>query len=104
LPLCLEAGNDLPRVHPRFDNLQGYAAPYGRLLLGHEDHAKAPLADLLKQLVWADLTAGTFRERPFASRVRRRRRAFKEASRVGLGGEHPLNSATEAVVDRTSVV
>ena len=35
----------------------------GLLLLGHIDHPAAPLADLLEQLVMADLAAGLFHQR-----------------------------------------
>jgi hypothetical protein len=41
LPLGLEAGDDLPRVHPRLDNLEGHLALDGGGLLGNEDDAEA---------------------------------------------------------------
>ncbi len=60
LPLGLEAGDDLPGVHARLDDLQGDFA-FDRLLLhGHVDHAHAAVADLVDQLVAADLHAGLF--------------------------------------------
>ena len=59
LPLGLEAGDDLPRVHARLDDLQR-DGPLDRLgLLGHEHDAHAAFADLLQQLVRADDRAGT---------------------------------------------
>ena len=60
LPLGLEAGDHLPAVHARLDDLQRDAAADRLLLLGHIDDAHAPFADLLQQLVRADLRAGTF--------------------------------------------
>ena len=48
LPLGLEAGDHLPRVHARLDDLER-DRPLDRLgLLGHEDHAHAAFADLLQ--------------------------------------------------------
>ena len=81
LPLGLEAGDDLPGVHARLDDLQRDLAADGVLLLGHEDDAEAALADLLQQLVAADdradalgrrgevagrADAGCFHQRPCA--------------------------------------
>ena len=54
LPLGLEAGDDLPGVHARLDDLQATLRRTGCGLLGHEDHAEAALADLLQQLVRPD--------------------------------------------------
>ena len=48
------------RVHARLDDLQRDAAADRLGLLGDIDHAHAPFADLLQQLVAADLRAGTF--------------------------------------------
>ena len=45
-------------VHARLDDLQRHLAADRLVLLGHEDHAHAPFADLLQQLVRADLRAG----------------------------------------------
>lgn len=60
LTLRLEAGNDLPRVHPELDDLERHA-PTDRLrLLRHEHGAEAPFANLLQHLVGADLCAGPF--------------------------------------------
>ena len=58
LPLGLEAGDHLPGVHARLDDLQR-DRPLDRLgLLGHEDDAHAAFADLLQELVGADDRAG----------------------------------------------
>ena len=62
LPLGLEAGDHLAGVHARLDDLQGHLAADRLLLLGHVDHAHAPFADLLQQLVAADDRAGAFGE------------------------------------------
>ncbi len=60
LPLGLEAGNHLARVHAGLEHLEGDLAAHRLRLLGHEDDAEAALADLLQQLVGADDRAGTF--------------------------------------------
>ena len=58
LPLGLEAGDHLPRVHAGLDDLER-DRPLDRLgLLGHEHDAHAAFADLLQQLVGADDRAG----------------------------------------------
>jgi hypothetical protein len=48
LPLGLEAGDHLPAVHPRLDDLEGDLALDGLGLLGHENGAHAAFADLLQ--------------------------------------------------------
>ena len=60
LPLRLEAGDDVARVHARLDDLQGHLAANGVLLLGDEDQAHPSLADLLHQLIGADQCARAF--------------------------------------------
>jgi hypothetical protein len=62
LPLRLEAGDDLVRVHAGLEHLQGHLAAHRLLLLGHEDHTEATFADLLQQLVGADDRAGPLRD------------------------------------------
>ncbi len=57
LALGLEAGEDLPGVHPGLDDLEGDHARDGLALLGHPDAAEAALADLLAQRVGADHVA-----------------------------------------------
>ena len=54
LPFGLEAGDDLSGVHAWLDDFQSDLAANRRMLLGHEDDAKAALAELLQQLVRAD--------------------------------------------------
>jgi hypothetical protein len=58
LPLGLEAGDHLIRVHPRLDDLQRDPAAHGQSLLSRVDDAHAALADLFHQLVGADHRAG----------------------------------------------
>src|ERR1017187_9591166 len=58
LPLGLEPGDHLPRVHARLDDLKGHP-PFDRLLLvGHPHNAESAPPDLLQQLVGADPRAG----------------------------------------------
>ena len=54
LPLGFEAGDHLPGVHARLDDLQRDRALDRLGLLGHEHDAHAAFADLLQQLVGAD--------------------------------------------------
>ena len=54
LPLLLEAGNHLPGIHPKLDDLQGHLTPDGPLLLSHPHYAEAAFSEPLQQLVVAD--------------------------------------------------
>ncbi len=58
LPFGLEAGDHLFGVHAELDDLERDPAAHRLLLLGHIDHAATALADLLAELVMADLVAG----------------------------------------------
>ena len=60
LPLGLEAGDHLPTVHARLDDLERDLALDRPGLLGHEDDTHSPFADLLQQLVGADHGAWAF--------------------------------------------
>jgi hypothetical protein len=60
LPLRLEPGEDLGRVHAGLDDLEGDGAANRFRLLGHEDDAHAPLANPLEQLVGPDLPVRRF--------------------------------------------
>ena len=55
LPLGFEAGDDLARVHARLDELSATGRLTGCCLLGDPDRPHAAFADLLQQLVRADL-------------------------------------------------
>ena len=63
LPLGLESGDDLGRVHAGLDDRESDAAPHRLLLLGHVDDAHAALADLLQELEGAQTRAGVFHRR-----------------------------------------
>ena len=63
LPLGLEPGDNLPRVHAELDHLQGHLTFYRLLLLGHPHRAAAALANLFDQFVAADHGAGRFGRR-----------------------------------------
>ncbi|HVK17369.1 MAG TPA: protein kinase, partial [Fimbriiglobus sp.] len=68
LPLGLEPGQHLPRVHAGLDQLE-CDQPLDRLgLLRHPDAAHAALADRLDQLVRADDRAGPFGDRRVGAR------------------------------------
>ena len=64
LALGLEAGDHLPGVHARLEDLEGHLTAHRLLLLGHEHQAEAAFADLLQQLVGTD-----DRARPFPDRL-----------------------------------
>ena len=88
LPLGLEPGDHLPRVHPRLEHLQRDLAADRLGLLGHVDDAEPALADLLQQLVRADRpspgpSAGG---RGRSGRVRGRRPAGPGSLRPGCRG------------------
>ena len=97
LPLGLEAGDHLPRVHARLEDLQGHLAADRLRLLGHEDDAEAAFADLLQQLVRADHRAGAFGDRRLIDGGSRRRAALAAMDaahrHVGLKELHSTRSA-----------
>jgi hypothetical protein len=64
LTLGLEPGDYLTRIHARLDDFERHHAVDGLPLLGHEDDAKAALADWFHESVRAD--QGTS---PFASKL-----------------------------------
>ena len=61
LPLLLETGDHLPRIHPQLDDLQRHAPPHRPLLLRHPNRPKATLAKLLDQPVSPDALARRLR-------------------------------------------
>src|SRR5262245_31101527 len=77
LPLRLEPGQDLGGVQAGLDDLEGDLAAHGLFLLGHVDDPHAALADLLQQLVGADLAA-----RAHAFRLIRLRPLWQEGRAV----------------------
>ena len=54
MPLSLEAGQDLPRIHARLKDLQRHLAADGLFLLGQVDNAESALPQDAEQLVGAD--------------------------------------------------
>ena len=90
LPLGLEAGDHLPGVHARLDDLEGDLAADRLRLLGHEDDAKAAFADLLQQLVGADDRADAFGDGCIVDR--------------GLGGRSASQKVPAAVMDPQQVL
>jgi hypothetical protein len=55
LAFRLEAGDHLPRVHTQLDELDGDDAADGMALLGLVDQTHAPFADLLDEVIVADV-------------------------------------------------
>ena len=108
LPLGLEAGDDLPAVHARLDDLEGDLALDRLGLLGHIDDAHAPFADLLQQLVGADLRAGAFGSRLVecwaASRGNGRWRNLEEATQQLLGPQQALDVLAKGLVVTTRLL
>ena len=105
LPLGLEAADHLLGVHARLDDLQGHLAANRLLLDGHEDRAHAAFADLLDQLVGADVGAGLLGD----GRIgrwwgRRRRRSPEKIPGIGVGSEKFLDSAPYLGVALASLV
>ena len=93
LPLGLEPGDDLARVHARLEDLQGHLASDGVCLLGHEHHAEPALADLLQQFVRADDRTGALVRAPVHSRGHPEAggRRFEEAARLLVGPQQALH-------------
>ena len=63
LLLGLKAGEHLPRVHARLDDLERHAPLDRMLLLGQEHGPHAAFAEFLQQAIGADLRAGLFQKR-----------------------------------------
>ena len=78
LPLGLEAGQDVPRVHPELDDLERDGATEGLELLGFVHDAHATLAQHADHAVRADAVGCCCR--------RRERRHCLEEARIGRGG------------------
>ena len=60
MPLRLEPGNDLPRVHPQFNDFDRHPPLDRFALLGDIDDSKASLPNLFEDVVAADHGARTF--------------------------------------------
>src|SRR5688572_14329565 len=105
LPLGFEPDDHLPRVHARFDNFERNAAADRLMLLRHEDHAHAPFADLLEQLVGADPLTRSF-DRRLCNRARyARRRSIENKTLLALVLlEQPLDSAAQTLIARADSI
>ena len=103
LPLGLEAGDDLPAVYPRLDDLQSDLALDGLRLLGHEDGAHAALPDLLQELVGADDGAGTFPIGLIDGLVVLRN-SLEEMPRLVVHFEQQFNALAQLGVTGTSLI
>ncbi len=102
LPLRFETGDDLAAVHAGLDHLEGDAAADRLKLLGHIDHAKATFADLLEELVGADLPAEALENN--VGRRRRISRRFQKTLGIVVSPEQTLDAGTQVAVGRTSLV
>ena len=89
LLFCLEAGNDLRLSMPAFRILSATAPPHRLLLLGQEHHAKTAFADLLQQLVGANLGTSLLGD----WRIDFGSRGFQEAPDFLPSREQSFNSA-----------
>ena len=85
LPFGFEAGDHLPCVHPRLDDLEGHSAADGLGLLRHENDAEAPFANLLQDFVRAYLRAGAFGNQLVDGGRTVHDRLFQELLGLGLG-------------------
>ena len=96
LPLRLEAGDDLPRVHAQLDDLQGHPAADRLLLLGHVDDRHAAFADLLEELVPADHGAGAFDDPgDFDRQLQRIGRLLDEAVLAGVDSQEGFQAGQQ---------
>ena len=98
LPLGLEAGDHLARVHAGLDDLQGDQAPDRLGLLGHVDRAHAAFADLLQELVGADDRAGALGCRRLIEGGPVSRRCFEKRSHLLMMQEQLLDLTTKHFV------
>ena len=105
LPLRLEPGDDIARIHARLDDLQGHLAADGVLLLGDEDQAEPPLADLLHEFIGTDDRAGALGDRlVILGRVRARRNILKKAARGVVGVQERFDFSAQLRVGATGLV
>ena len=110
LALLFKAGDDLLGIHPGLDDLERHYRLTGLLLFGQEHGAHAPLAQLLQQLVRAELVAGTL-GRPQVSRgrpLRRHRQAGRgpeqETAGTFVGVQKLLDTPPQRLVSRTGLL
>ena len=97
LTFRLEAGDHLPRIHARLDDLEGYLATDRLVLLSHVHDAHAAFTDLLQQLVRADPHAGALQPRCIdrATLTQTRWRSVKRSLRDLMGRQQILEAAQQ---------
>jgi len=98
LALLLETGDDILRIHPHLDDLQGHAALHWLLLIGDPDGSETTLTDLLSQLVRPDALTAFLRLQPrqqiFHLRTQRFGGRLHEHGRF-VRSEQPLDPRTQ---------
>ena len=102
LPLGFEAGDHLPGVHSRFDDLERDPAFHGFGLFGHVDRPHAAFADLLKEFVGADLLSGLFRLRRHTKCGCHHGTAAQKISRLAVRFQKAQHLASQDLVATTS--
>ena len=94
-------------VHPQLDHLESDATADRVLLLGHIDHPAAAFADLLQQLVGADLVTGFFGGwcgKDDGGMLWWRNRVFKKRAGLIVGQQKFLDFRAQPVVAATGTV
>ena len=96
LPLDLEAGDDVLRVHAQLDDLQRDPAAERILLFGHVDDRHAAFADLFEELVPVDHGAGTFDDPGDVDRqLQRVGRPLDEAVLAGMDSQEGFQAGQQ---------
>ncbi len=114
LAFGFESSDDLFGIHPRFDDLEGDLAMDWCLLLGHEDHTHATLADLLQEFVAIvnDCPNGVQRWLMILWSIRATRLSSERLSRLGgeeaadtgMSGQQLFDTCSQAGVARTGLI
>ena len=104
LPLGLEAGDHLARVHAGLEHFEGDLAADGLGLFGHENDAESPLADLLQQLVRANHRSGAFRDRLVAALDSRELSGVEEPCRLLMSLQESLHALSQVSVSGAGLV
>ena len=105
LPLGLEAGDYLPRVHAEFDDFHRDFAADRFLLLGHVDIAEASLADPFEKFVAADQAAWVFGVGDrIGHRIALKHRRFEKTARPLVRGQQPLDAIAKFEVVPTGLI
>ena len=91
------------RVHARLDDLQGDRAADRLRLLGHEDDAHAPFADLLQELVRADHACRAVRRR-LVERFAAGGRHVQKAAELLVFGQQRFDASAQSGVASAGLV